>query len=1180
MSKILKPGSPGAAPAHTSATGNNIADKRFKKLIENSYEGITLFDRNLNVIYRSSSAKLITGWETRGKGKKTLIEQVHPEDGWQVSSIVKDVFRYPGKPVNGTLRLKHFKGHYIWLECIFTNYLDDPDIDAIVCNFREITQQKQAEELQHQTIVELYAYKFALDESAIVAITDQKGIINYVNDQFCKISGYSRQELLGQDHRIINSGYHDKAFIRDMWVAIANGHTWKGEFKNKAKDGSYYWVDATIVPFLDDRGKPYKYIGIRFDITEKKKNEAVLTESEKKYKHLFENNPLPLLIWDFETLQIIDCNTEAILKYGYSREEFLNLTIKDIRPVEDVPLIEKLVRDELTYGEIHRRIWRHKKKNGEIMFMNITGHLMDYNGRRVSLALSHDITESLYYIELDKLEKNLLEMNAEGSKSLAEEMGIYLKGIESLHTGMICSIQLLKDQKLYNMASPTLPKEYLEAIEGAAIGANAGSCGTSAFLKQEVIVSDIANDIRWADYKEIAGRYDLKACWSHPIIDGNGIVMATFACYYREIKTPAEREENTVQRAVNILQVILESSRREQALNASNARFETATEATDDIIWDWDLETGAVYYSQNLKKLFGHPGGLNRDNLPFYIANVHPDDLDRVLLDPHDVRYGTMKNWTEEYRFKKANGEYSVIRDRAIVIRDENGLGVRMIGAMQNITKEKKEEQRLKLLESVIINTNDSVIITEAEPFEQQGRRILYVNDAFTKMTGYSADEVIGKSPRLLQGPKSDQAELERLTESLRQWQPCEGTIINYKKNGDEFWSNFSVTPVADEKGWFTHWISVEHDVTEQKKNERALLEAYQERNTILESIDDAFFAVDKNWVVSYWNSKAEEVLVTPRDKILNQNLWEVFSGSIGSESYKRYHEAVETNQAAHFEDFFQPLDRWFEISAYPSEVGLSVYFKDITQRKTSEMRLKELNESLQTQTKELAISNAELEQFAYVASHDLQEPLRMVTSFLSQLEKKYSDVIDDKGRQYIHFAVDGAKRMRQIILDLLDFSRVGRIEEDLEDVDFNKLMSEILALYRRQIEELSAKISFEELPIVQTYKTPLRQVFQNLIGNSLKYHTRNGVPKISISCKETKTHFQFSVEDNGIGIAPEYFEKIFIIFQRLHNKDEYSGTGMGLAIAKKIVENLGGKIWLKSSEGKGSTFYFTLLKK
>jgi PAS domain S-box-containing protein len=368
-------------------------------------------------------------------------------------------------------------------------------------------------------------------------------------------------------------------------------------------------------------------------------------------------------------------------------------------------------------------------------------------------------------------------------------------------------------------------------------------------------------------------------------------------------------------------------------------------------------------------------------------------------------------------------------------------------------------------------------------------------------------------------------------------------------------------------------------DIDDRKRAEIDGKRALEERNTILESIDDAFFAIDKNWVVTYWNNMAEKVLETPKDKVLNHNLWEVFSDSVNSDSYRKYHQAVETNQAVHFEDYYEPIEKWYEISAYPSDTGLSVYFKDVTDRKLSDMRLRELNESLQKHARELAISNAELEQFAYVASHDLQEPLRMVTSFMTQLEKKYGDVVDDKGRQYIHFAVDGAKRMRQIILDLLDFSRVGRTGDDLEEIDFNKLINEILVLYRRQIEEVQASIIFEGLPVFQTYKTPIRQVFQNLISNSLKYHKAGVAPVIHISCKENATSFQFSIKDNGIGIAPEYFDKIFIIFQRLHNKDEYSGTGMGLALAKKIIENLGGKIWVKSLEGKGSTFYFSILK-
>jgi PAS domain S-box-containing protein len=368
-------------------------------------------------------------------------------------------------------------------------------------------------------------------------------------------------------------------------------------------------------------------------------------------------------------------------------------------------------------------------------------------------------------------------------------------------------------------------------------------------------------------------------------------------------------------------------------------------------------------------------------------------------------------------------------------------------------------------------------------------------------------------------------------------------------------------------------------DITDRKNAEAGANKALTERNTILESIDDAFFAVDKNWVVTYWNNKAEQVLMIEREKILNKNLWDVFIDSFSSESYKKYYEAVNTNHSVHFEDHFQPLNRWFEISAYPAETGLSVYFKDVSDRKLSTTLLKELNERLRKQAKELTISNAELEQFAYVASHDLQEPLRMITSFMTQLEKKYGDIVDDKGRQYIHFAVDGAKRMRQIILDLLEFSRLGKSDDDLEDISVNKVINEILALYRRQIEDEKAVVIVEHLPVIHTHKTRLRQVFQNLIGNSLKYHKQGVPPLINISCKETETDYQFAVKDNGIGIAPEYADKIFIIFQRLHNKDEYSGTGMGLAITKKIIENVGGQIWIKSEEGNGSIFYFTLLK-
>ncbi|HEY0669902.1 MAG TPA: ATP-binding protein [Sphingobacteriaceae bacterium] len=240
---------------------------------------------------------------------------------------------------------------------------------------------------------------------------------------------------------------------------------------------------------------------------------------------------------------------------------------------------------------------------------------------------------------------------------------------------------------------------------------------------------------------------------------------------------------------------------------------------------------------------------------------------------------------------------------------------------------------------------------------------------------------------------------------------------------------------------------------------------------------------------------------------------------------------------------------------------------------------LKEAEYQLQKRAKELTASNEELEQFAYIASHDLQEPLRMVTSFLTQLEKKYKDQLDDKARLYIHFAVDGAIRMRKIILDLLEYSRVGRNNHDIELVDMNELVSEVVLFSRTTILEKEAKVIWQNLPQVYAARTPLQQVLQNLIGNSLKYQANGVKPVITIEGAETANSWQFSVTDNGIGIDPQFFGKIFTAFQRLHNNNEYSGTGIGLAICKKIIENHGGKIWVQSVPGKNTTFYFTISK-
>lgn len=265
--------------------------------------------------------------------------------------------------------------------------------------------------------------------------------------------------------------------------------------------------------------------------------------------------------------------------------------------------------------------------------------------------------------------------------------------------------------------------------------------------------------------------------------------------------------------------------------------------------------------------------------------------------------------------------------------------------------------------------------------------------------------------------------------------------------------------------------------------------------------------------------------------------------------------------------------------------MGVFTWYMSVQPRKLRLMvnektkSLKSVNTILKKNTRELQTLNKDLEQFAYIASHDLQEPLRMITSFLAQLQKKYSGQLDEKANQYIHFAVDGAMRMRTIIQDLLIYSQISKIEEPRQAIDLQDIVNEVKAILRGTIKEKSARISVGELPKISGHRAPLMLVFQNLVGNSLKYVEKDKRPEIDISSKDIGEFWEISVSDNGIGIEKEYHEKIFILFERLHTNEEYTGTGLGLSIVKKVVENLGGEIRLESEPGKGTTISFTLPK-
>lgn len=363
-------------------------------------------------------------------------------------------------------------------------------------------------------------------------------------------------------------------------------------------------------------------------------------------------------------------------------------------------------------------------------------------------------------------------------------------------------------------------------------------------------------------------------------------------------------------------------------------------------------------------------------------------------------------------------------------------------------------------------------------------------------------------------------------------------------------------------------------DLAESRQSERHTLAKLQ---AILDNTVDGLITIDERGTVEGYNKSCEDIFGYRADEVIGRNIHMLMP-----EPYRSNHDDYLKNYQKTGQKKIIGIGREVEGqrkdgSIFPLDLSVSevkmgdrtLYsgiVRDITDRKAAE--------------EEILRSNAELERFAYVASHDLQEPLRMVTNFTQLLEKRYSDALDDTAKEYIDYAAGGARRMQDLVSDLLEYARIGQEAEHYKETDMNVLMSSVMDNLKDGIDASSADIHYESLPVVMGNPIRLTRLVQNLIGNAIKYQHDGIPPVIHISAVDKQDCFQIAISDNGIGMKQEYCEKIFEPFKRLHGKNEYTGTGMGLAICRRIIEGLGGEIWAESELGKGSRFYFTIPKR
>jgi len=451
-----------------------------------------------------------------------------------------------------------------------------------------------------------------------------------------------------------------------------------------------------------------------------------------------------------------------------------------------------------------------------------------------------------------------------------------------------------------------------------------------------------------------------------------------------------------------------------------------------------------------------------------------------------------------------------------------------------------------------------------------------YASPKVEALLGYVPEEVIGKTPFDLMPAE----EAERLTElfrafieSRKSFQALENT--NLHKDGRRVVLETSGVPIFDDSGEFVGYRGIDRDITEHKQEEEEIRRAAQEWKTTFASITDMVSIHDKDGKLLRVNKAFANAFGTEPEEFIGKACYEVVHGTKKPWPECPMKQMLETKKPV-VAEFFEPrLGIYLEVSGSPilNEEGEFVAFvhvtKDITERKRMEEELKQT-------LAELERSNAELEEFAYVASHDLQEPLRMVASYLQLIERRYKNRLDKDADEFIAFAVDGATRMQKMINKVLLYSRIGKQSKPLRPIDCEDILDQVVANLATSIQESGVIVTRDPLPTVMANDALLIELLQNLIGNAVKFCGKK-LPGVHVKAEKKGSDWVFSVRDNGIGVDPRHAERIFQIFQRLHGRNKYPGTGIGLAVCKKIVERFGGRIWVESETGKGSTFYFTI---
>jgi PAS domain S-box-containing protein len=771
------------------------------------------------------------------------------------------------------------------------------------------------------------------------------------------------------------------------------------------------------------------------------------------------------------------------------------------------------------------------------------------------LGISRDITERKRNELLITSQNRVLELLASGAP-LSAILETICRSVEELAPGVLCSILLLEGDRLRHGAAPSLPHDYNQKVDGLKIGPTVGSCGTAAYLKKPVIVSDTFTDPLWADYREIAQQYGLRACWATPILSQQGEVLGTFAMYYREVRSPSAYELQLIERVTHMASLAIERAQTQAQLRASEQRCRSLFESVPIGLYRSTPEGRIVDANDALVQMLGYPSREKLLETPAQALFCDPADRQRWQAEM-DAK-GVVSYFVT--RLKRYDGTPIWVVDRARAVRDPQGTILYYDGSLVDITEQRRSEEALRASEAryraLVESSPDGIGI-------HQDGRIVFVNPAGARLLGaQNPDELVGKPAMDLLHPDYREVVRERIQRSLATGQPAPPLMEKFiRLDGTVIDVEVTAVPIMWEGRPAMQVVF--RDITDRKRMEEELKASEERYRDLFENANDGIYILDRAGRIVSFNRKAEELTGYTFEEVRGQPYTLLVSS--GPER-KKARRAFLKNMRGQPDKTELTIIRKdgreviLELSTRPiwqggQIVGIQGIARDITERKELE-RLKS--------------------DFISTVSHELRTPLTSIKGYVDLVLAGDVGPLTPEQKEFLTIVSQNTTRLTELINDLLEIERLesGRIEFEFAELDLAEVLENVARSLHVNAEQKGLEF-LTEIPSglkVRGDRERLAQVFLNLLSNAIKY-TPAGT--VELRAHQEDDAVVVEVRDTGIGLSESDLQKLFQKFFRSDNPyvRKVGGTGLGLSIAKAIVERHGGTITVTSQLGQGSTF-------